>query len=361
MLALLLTLTVLALGLGRTSAEAPRVGTSKALDHPLVGRAWGVFKGNMDSVWQPYSQSSGTRRAQLAKIALTPRSVWFTPRMDMGRIRKLVRFYIDNAQAGDPEALVQMAIFAIRPWEGEACKRLPTQDERAAYKAWIDVVADEIGDAHVLLIVQPDAPFALCSPNPGVPLALMHYAVEKFTAQPHTTVYIEAGAADWLKDDVDRALKILVPAGVDLARGFAFNSTHYDSTARQIRFGARVAQALEAQGISGKKFVINTAENGKPFKGYTYRGSNYNNARLCVDQSDTRCVTLGIPPTTDVGNPQWGLAETDAALAVQYVDAYLWIGRPWNYNQASPFVMKRALSVVRTSPYTSYLPARPTG
>jgi hypothetical protein len=336
----------------RVPAEAAPSPTALATsDNPLAGRPWGVFKGGMEPAWAPYDNSTGETRRLLAKIALTPKALWFTPRMDEARIERLVRFYIDNAQNGDPETLVQMTIFAIRPWEHNICGLVPTTAERAAYKRWIDLVAKTIGEAHVALIIQPDAPFAMCASDPRVPLRLMKYAVRAFGAKPNTTVYIEAGAADWLKDDVSRALKILIPAGVAEARGFAFNSTHYDSTSRQIQFGAKVAKALADRGILDKHFVINTAENGKPFKGYTYDGPNFNNARLCADADDTRCVTLGIPPTTDVANPAWGLTGADAALAATYVDAYLWIGRPWLINQASPFSMERALSVVRTTPF----------
>ena len=53
-------------------------------------------------------------------------------------------------------------------------------------------------------------------------------------------------------------------------------------------------------------------------------------------QQDKRCVTLGIPPTVDVGDPKWGLSANDRRLAERYVDAYLWFGRPWLYNQAAP-------------------------
>jgi hypothetical protein len=62
-------------------------------------------------------------------------------------------------------------------------------------------------------------------------------------------------------------------------------------------------------------------------------------------------VTLGIPPTTDVGNPKWGLSAPNRKLARRYVDAYMWFGRPWLYRQADPFLTKRAVQLARTSPY----------
>ena len=320
--------------------------------NPLAGRRWGVYRGPLEHSWHAYRTAEGQERALLARIAQRPKATWFGHWLRTDRVGKNVSDYILSSQRGDPEALVQMVVFAIQPWEREACTRLPTDAEKEEYRSWVDEVALAIGDAHVALVLQPDAPFALCAPHGSdVPLELMRYATERFSAQPNTSVYIEAGAADWLRDDVAKALRILVPAGIGVARGFALNSTHYDSTARQIRFAADISRALEARGIPGKFAVVNTAQNGRPFKGYEYDGANYDNARACSDRDDARCVTLGIPPTTDVADPAWGLSPADADEAAAYVDGYLWFGRPWLYNQASGWDQERALTLARTTPY----------
>jgi endoglucanase len=335
----------------RTDTE-PGGRTFGADTNPLAGRTWGVYKGGLDEAWGPYARSSGTQRQLLAKIALRSKALWFTPRLGPDRIRGFIRQYIDNSQHGDPEALVSMTIFGIRPWaHREVCDRVSNTAERAAYKHWIDLIAREIKGAHVMLVVQPDAPLVMCSPNPSVPLSLMRYAAKTFSALPHTNVYVETGAADWLKDDPKRALDILIPGGVKYARGFALNSTHYDSTRRQILFSAAISKALAAKGITGKHSVINTAANGKPFEGYTYRGGDYDNARVCGSKTESRCVTLGIPPTSDVANAKWGMSERVRDLALKYVDGYVWLGRPWLYRQANPFTMSRALAVARTTPF----------
>ena len=62
-------------------------------------------------------------------------------------------------------------------------------------------------------------------------------------------------------------------------------------------------------------------------------------------------MTLGIPPTTDVSDPAWGLSPADADEAAAYVDGYLWFGRPWLYNQASGWDQERALTLARTTPF----------
>jgi hypothetical protein len=311
-----------------------------------------VYTGSGEQSWTPYLRAHGRTKRLLAKIALAPKAKWYGQWIPAGQITAKVRDHIRIAQAGDPEALVQMTVFRLKPWEDEACKRLPSTREQRDYKKWIDRFAAGIGEAHVALVLQPDGPFALCAPGGSqLPSQLVGYAAHVFSALPDVSVYIDAGASDWLRNDPAKAVQLLTPAGIDTARGFALNSTHYASTSSEIAFGTAVVQALAAAGYADKHFVVNTAANGAPFNGYDYRGRNFDNAATCRTKGQQACVTLGIPPTADVANPAWGLSATDAADAAAYVDGYLWVGRPWLYMQSDPFDMKRALAVARTTPY----------
>jgi endoglucanase len=337
---------------GTTAEPRPTVERSPAETNPLANRTWGVYEGSGEQSWTPYLKAHGARKQLLAKIARAPKAKWYGQWIPTSQITAKVRDQIANAQAGDPEALVQMTVFRLKPWENDACRRLPTAKEQRQYTTWIDRFAAGIGDAHVALVLQPDGPFALCAPGGSqLPSQLVGYAAHAFSALPNTSVYIDAGASDWLRDDPAKAVQILAPAGIDAARGFALNSTHYASTSAEIAFGTAVVQALAAAGYADKHFVINTAANGAPFNGYDYRGKNFDNAATCRVRGQAGCVTLGIPPTYDVANPAWGLSTTDAANAAVYVDGYLWIGRPWLYMQSDPFDLKRALAVARTTPY----------
>jgi len=328
-----------------------------AEENPLAGHAWGVYQGPMDQAWLPYAASTGVKREELAKIALTPKAKWFGAWIPTSQIAAKVRDYIANAQAGDPDALVQMTVFRMTPWEGEACRRLPTKGERRDYKAWTDAFASAIGTARVALILQPDGPFALCAPRGSLaPSRLIGYSARVYSALPDTSVYIEAGAADWpapgSQGGVRSAVDILMPAGIEHARGFALNGTHYSDTNLEVARGAAIVAELEARGVPGKRFVVNTSSNGNPFEFGHYTGRDADNAFVCTSPADTRtCVTLGIPPTSDVANPAWGLTPETNALAAAYADGYLWFGRPWLYRQNDPFVMKRALALVRSTPY----------
>ena len=339
-------------------ADAARPSTDGAAyersgANPLAGRTWGVYQGPGDQAWTAWSaEPEGETRTLLERIVLQPKSKWYGQWIATENIRKVVADNIAVAQAGDPEALVQLTAFRLKPWEDEACTRLPTAQEQADYKAWTDEFVAGIGSAHAAVVLQPDGPFALCAPQHSkLPSKLIRYAAKKLGALPNTSTYIDAGASDWLKDDTARALKILVPAGVKHVRGFSLNNTHYAATEDEVAFAAAVAKALADKGLPGKRAVINTAANGRPFNGYEYTGDNFDNAETCKKKRQRRCVTLGIPPTADVANPQWGLPKATTRLAKKYVDGYVWVGRPWLFMQADPFVMERALDVARTTPY----------
>jgi endoglucanase len=351
----LLVVGVAITGPGRTPEAQQSSSSARTALNPLEGRPWGVYQGSYEKVTTAYAAAQGTDRALLGKIALQPRAAWFGGWQSSAQAVKQVTKYLATMQAGNPETLVQITIFRLRPWakHREVCRRLPNAAEQAAYRSWVDAVATALGTAHVALILQPDSPFVLCAPGGStLPQQLLSYATQRFEQQPNVSVYIEAGAADWLKDDVSRALQILVPSGIAYARGFAFNGTHYDSTERQIRFGARVSDALAAQGIPGKTFVINTAQNGRPFPGYAMRArGSFDHRPVCTRPEQQFCVALGIPPTTDVANPVWGLPPDAAALAQSYVDAYLWFGRPWLYMQNDPFQRARALKLAANAPF----------
>jgi endoglucanase len=331
------------------SATAAR-GTSTG--NPLAGRRWGVYKGNADQSWAPYAASKGAERQLLAKISERPKAKWFGDWISNAAIGKKVDEYIANSTGGDPNVLVQMTMFRMQPWEHDACKRLPTRAEQASYKQWTDRAAAAIGSAHVAMVLQPDGPFALCAPGHSpLPSQLIAYSARKYAALPNTHVYIDAGASDWPINDPKKAANILVPAGIKYARGFAFNSTHYATTAREIQAGTAVVAELNRRGLRGKHFVINTSSNGRGFVFGTARGSHPDHANVCRTRSEQHCVTLGIPPTTNVASTRWGLSKLNRAKAARYVDAYLWFGRPWLYMQADPFDKPRALQLARTTPY----------
>jgi endoglucanase len=333
----------------------PGIGAPTNADNPLAGHPWGVYTGGAEMAWEPYVASSGPERRLLERIALQPKAKWFGAWIPDHRIAEKVREYVADATGGDPDVLVQLTVFRMVPWEQEACRRLPTWWERVSYRRWIDNFAEAVGDTRAAIVVQPDGPFAMCAPGGSKVLSSMvRYATKSFAALSRTTVYIEAGSAGWNHLDPEQAVRLLMRSGIDHARGFHLNTTHYEGTPRQVRFGARVVEALATRGIPDKHFTVDTAQNGRGFTwGYHRRRmpGRFDHAPVCRTRWQRRCVTLGIPPTVDVAAERWGLPAGVRELAARHVDAYLWAGRPWLYRQAKPFDRPRALQLARTTPY----------
>jgi endoglucanase len=320
-----------------------------AAGNPLAGLPWGNYDGPGDEVFPAYRATSGVTHSLLGKIALAPRMRWFGSWYPDDTARESASDYIANSTGGRADVLSQMAIFRVDPWEDDACHRLPTAAAQASYRSWIDSFAAGIGSSRVALVLQPDLPFALCVPHHSrVPLQLVTYAARAFDALPHTTVYIDVGAADWLS--VRQAVSLLRTAGIRYARGIALDATHYDSTARQIVYGSQVIGALARAGFRGRHVVVNTAQNGRPFTFQQYH-RNFLFVPACRTRASRFCLTLGIPPTTDVANRRWGLSRAVRRLAARVVDAYLWLGRPWLDSTNQHVDVARALAMARTSPF----------
>ncbi|HEX5090135.1 MAG TPA: glycoside hydrolase family 6 protein, partial [Nocardioides sp.] len=175
--ALAVTTTPAAVGTPAPATRGAGAARTPAEANPLANRTWGVYKGTGEQSWTPYLRAQGRRKKLLARIALAPKAKWYGQWIPASQITSKVRDHIKNAQAGDPEALVQMTVFRLKPWEDEACRRLPTSKEQRDYKRWIDRFAAGIGDAHVALVLQPDGPFALCAPGGSqLPSQLVGYA-----------------------------------------------------------------------------------------------------------------------------------------------------------------------------------------
>ncbi len=240
----------------------------------------------------------------------------------------------------------------------------------AEYTAWIDNVAAGIGDHAALVILEPDSLGIIpwyttitgvaewCQPAAADPTTaaterfrMLNYAVDALKALPHTTVYLDGTHSAWLSvsDIADRLIK----AGVMRADGFFLNVSNYQLTARQLKYGAWIAQciyldqhrawprdqcadqynpanpndfstwdasdAAYAQAFAGAglprnwsampRFVIDTSRNGQG--PWTALAGAYADPQAWCNPPDRG---LGIRPTTN----------TDHPLA----DAYLWIKTP---------------------------------
>ncbi len=331
------------------------------LRNPLAERRWGVYQGGLEHTWTAYQGAGGTTRQLLSRIALRPKALWLgTWSGSPEQIGGVVRDYVANASGGDRKVLVQLAIFRMDPWEHAVCGRGPSGAAQASYRRWISNAAAALGKQHAAIILQPDLPFWWCADR-GVTSALIKHAVRAFSAQPNTSVYLDAGAADWSSvpqsgaPRPSQAADLLLANGIEEARGFALNATHYVGTEESVSYGAELVSILRQRGVKGVRFVIDTAQNGN---GMTWPevdadGRVNDNARVCGSTSDRRgCVTLGIPPTSRVGDPRWGLSKQATKDAKRYVDGFLWFARPWLHMQANWHGPDRALGMARSTTWS---------
>ena len=337
-----------------TSARPLAPAANPNPTNPLANITWGNYTSSIDPVFKAYDSATGTDKKLLGRIAFKPRMRWFGAWIPDNMISTVLTQYIANVTGGKPDVLVQMTIFRLVPWENAATKQLPTKADIASYKTWINNAAQAIGSTHVAMVLQPDMPFALKTPHHSHWAEnLVRFAAATFAKLPNTAVYIDAGAADWLP--LAQAVSLLRASGVGAARGFALDATHYDSAGSEVAFGSKIVARLNRVGVRNKHFVINTADTGKPFTfGQYYAkhpGGDFGNAQTCTSKTETRCVTLGIPPTPLVGLARWRLPAKDVPLARKNCDGYLWVGRPWLYSQAGKFALARALAVARTTPF----------
>lgn len=327
-------------------------------DNPLAGRTWGVYTGDREHTWTAYEAASGETRSLLGRIALRPKALWLGDWSGSPEsIGGVVDDYIADASGGDPDVLVQMAIFRMVPWEHAVCDRTPSGGEQDAYRRWITNAARAIGDQHTAVILQPDLPFWWCADR-SVTSALIRHAVDAFEAQPNTSVYLDAGAADWSSvpqmgaPSAVQAAEMLLANGIERVRGFALNATHYVGTAESVAYGARLVEELAARGVEDVHFVVDTAQNGNGmlWPEVDADGAINDNARVCGSVRDRAgCVTLGIPPTSRVGDPRWGLTGDLAAQAREHADGFLWFSRPWLHMQADWHGSERAVGLARST------------
>ena len=336
-------------------AGVPRAGVANAglpgasPMNPLAGLPWGVYTGsNNNGVYPAYQAATGRDRQLLGKIALRPQALWFGAWFHDADAASAAREYIANVTGGNPNVLAQIAVFRMDPWEGQACQHSWSATEKASYRTWVQGFAAGIGSSRVALILQPDMPFAMCASS-HVPLELISWSARVFSALPHTTVYVDAGAR-YFPMPFSSAVRMLEQAGIRYARGFSLNTTEYDSTGAELEYGARLAQALSTDGYGNKHMVISTTENGAPFLNGQYPG-DVGNPRVCRSAHDTLCTTLGIPPTTQTASRRWHLSDVDRSLAARYADAYVWAGRPWLDYGSDPFELSRALGLAASSSF----------
>lgn len=347
--------------------------------NPLAGTEWGVYLNRSDPAYNAWAGFGQADKDRYAFFPMVHKAKFFGGFIPDSQAYAKVREYITTSQMGDPERLTIMTLFRMYPWEGEASilKRLPTPAEIASYKKFVTEMARAIGDEKVAVVVQPDGFFAKTAYDAWVkkvgrkkalvPAKLLAWTSRTLSQLSRTTVYMDMGSEDWSRGNVAPTVKFLRLVGVKYARGFSLNVSHKNYLDREIRFGAQVVDGLAKAGVPGVHFVVDTSDNGNPFSGAEVNGKGKpytppGDIKPCSSLADLAkpgkiCTALGVPPTTDVDNPLWGLPADVANAAGRLVDAYLWVSRPWLPHQGAggtPFSKKFGTKLLTSWTYAPY-------
>jgi endoglucanase len=319
-------------------------GIKGARSNPIARVKWRPYEGSADTLWTAYASARGRRRMLLGKLALQPRALFIGSWISSSDIRDVAAEVVRDTQRGDSSVLTQFGTFELNPWEGSWTG--DGQWDVGDAERWYKGLAAGIGTARALVILQIDLPFAAQTPNQQ-PETIDAYGTKVLSADPHTTVYIDAGAYGWLPPAQQGAL--LISNGIRHARGFSINDTQYGPMSKELEYGAEVVAYLNHHGIAGKHFLVNTAQNGQPYLAGQVSGPS-NDTPRCASRTQTLCQRTGIPPNTDVTNPRWHLSAGDAAIARRDVDGYVWASQPWDVN-AGPLNLGFALNLGANGEY----------
>ena len=239
----------------------------------------------------------------IAGMELTPQAVWLTSGTpaDVGaQVQTIVQ------GAAGQGAVPVMVLYNI---PGRDCGSYSAggAENTAAYQAWIDAIAQQLGNSKAVLIVEPDAIANLPS-DCGYPTTVdatqltadrytqINYAVQTFGAHaPNALVYLDGGNSNW--QAVGIIASRLMTAGLAKAQGFFTNVSNFRESTYEAKFDTWVSECVA--------FANNPADGGWRLGNYSYCASQYYSPNGPVNPNDISTWTY-----TD----QWYAANLGSAV-----------------------------------------------
>jgi len=216
----------------------------------------------------------------LTKMATTPQAVWFTAGTP-AQVMKSVQKTMLRAKATHT---IPVLVAYNLPFRDCAQYSAGGAADTASYLAWIDAFAAGVGTGQAIVLLEPDGLGIIpwytantgaqdwCQPAELDPataasdrFAQVNGAVDRLTALPNTSVYLDGTHSGWLGvgDISDRLHK----AGVEKADGFFLNVSNYELSDHQAKFASWISQCLW--------YGTNTAEGGWRVGHFDYCASQY--------------------------------------------------------------------------------------
>ncbi len=313
--------------------------------------------GSIEQVYRLFSQGRVKDGLLIAGTEFTPQAVWLT-----GGTPEEVGATVAGTLAGASREHATPT-FVLYNIPGRDCGSYSAggAQNTGAYQAWIDGIAQAVGNQQAVFLVEPDALANLPS-DCGYPATVdaaqltadrytqVHYAVSALEQQPAAVVYLDAGNSDWHAVG-DMALR-LATAGVAQAQGFFSNVSNYRLSAYETHFDTWVSECLA--------FANNPADGGWRLGHYTWCASQYYSPLGPVDPNNIATWTY-----TD----QWYTQNLGAAAPATHfvvdtsrngqgpLDATVYAAPPYNQPAA---VVQTIASGSWCNPPGRGLGARPT-
>ena len=166
--------------------------------------------------------------------------------------------YLARAEVQQPGSVPMLSTYRIVG--GHSGHWADPPADRASYHDFISRFAVGIGSYHAVLFLEMDSLITvscLSPQNVAVRMQELNDAIRVLTAiSPNLVISLDAGAADAVP--ARQTAGLLRRAGVARIQGFFTNSTHFDWTSREIRYGEEISRLT-----GGKHFVVNTSDNGR--------------------------------------------------------------------------------------------------
>ncbi len=274
----------------------------------------------------------------LKKLSVVPTAIWLSAIADTKDAPHDLDLALQQQKAGGKPVITTFVVYNLPNRDCNAAAsagELPaTPEGEARYQRdYIDVIAAAFAahpDQRIAAILEPDSVGNLitnlanpkCQAAEGIYKRGIAYAISKLSL-PNVFLYIDAAHSGWLgwpKNLVKTGpvfKEILTMAGgPDRIRGFATDVSNYNpakdptnpkrdphaAASDELGYIADLNKALEAEGITGKGFIVDTSRDGKAY----IRSSN-----------GSWCNVKGA-----------GLGERPQAAPAPLVDAYLYVKPP---------------------------------
>ncbi|MFJ4678586.1 glycoside hydrolase family 6 protein [Kitasatospora sp. NPDC088783] len=235
-------------GLGGGVAAA--ASGTPAVDHTLPGNTRFYVDPEAGAARQAVADLKAGKvqdALRMAQLASWPQAIW----LDYGtpaEIGKVVRKTMLAAKATGT-----VPVFVLYNVTGRDCSFYSAGGaaDPAAYRAWVQGVADGIGTGRAAVIVEPDGLALLPEDCPeGDPdgtrteqrYADIRAAADIMEAQPKTSVYLDGGSSNW--QPVGELAGRLIKANLSKTQGFSLNVSNYQPTDQLNRYATWVSTCV---------------------------------------------------------------------------------------------------------------------